>query len=189
LRDQEHLAALKQQEDRNQLKLYYFDESGFSTTPCVPYGWQPIGETKQIPCQRSKRLNVLGFLSRNNDWFFHTAEQSVTTETVVTVFDAFVESYALQYQQTNVPCLVVLDNASIHRSGAFKAKREDWKQRGVSLHFLPPYCPELNLIEILWRKVKYEWLPLDAYQSFNHLKKQVIEILETIGEKLRISFA
>jgi len=57
------------------------------------------------------------------------------------------------------------------------------------LHFLPPYSPELNLIEILWRKLKYEWLPLDAYQSYGHLKKWLLEILDNVGEKFQITFA
>jgi hypothetical protein len=187
--DKEYLKALKQQEDDGELTLYYFDESGFSTTPCVPYGWQRLGETRKIPCHRSKRMNVLGFLSRKNDLFFHTSEQSVTTETVINAFDAFVEAYVSQYEETKVPCFVVLDNASIHRSGSFKEKLVDWEQRGVYLHFLPPYSPELNLIEILWRKVKYEWLPLDAYQSYGHLKKWVLEILGNVGEKFQITFA
>jgi len=65
----------------------------------------------------------------------------------------------------------------------------DWQQRDVWLHFLPPYSPELNLIEILWRKVKYEWLPLDAYQSYGHLKKWVLEVLDSVGEKFQITFA
>jgi transposase len=188
-RDKVYLRTLKQQEDDGKLMLYYFDESGFSTTPCVPYGWQRIGETRQIACHRSKRMNVLGFLNRSNELFFHTSEQSVTTDTVVNAFDAFVETYASKYQQTKVPCIVVLDNASIHRSRVFKEKMADWQQRGVCLHFLPPYSPELNLIEMLWRKVKYEWLPLDAYQSYGHLKKWVLEILGNVGEKFQITFA
>lgn len=183
------MALLKQQEDKGELTLYYLDESGFSTTPCVPYGWQPIGETRRIPCQRSKRLNVLGFMSRQNDLFFHSAEQAVTTETVVAVFDAFAERYAASYLQTNVPCIVVLDNASVHRSKAFMARLEDWQRQGVRLHFLPTYSPELNLIEILWRKIKYEWLPLDAYQSYSHLKDRVLDILGNVGGKFRVTFA
>ena len=188
-RDKANLMALKQQDDDGELMLYYFDESGFSTTPCVPYGWQRIGETLQIPCHRGKRMNVLGFLSRSNELFFHAAEHPVTTDTVVKAFDAFVERYAGKYETTKVPCLVVLDNASIHRSRAFKEKLADWQQSGVRVHFLPPYSPELNLIEILWRKVKYEWLPLDAYQSYSHLKKWVLEILGNVGEKFQITFA
>jgi hypothetical protein len=86
-------------------------------------------------------MNVLGFLSRSHDLFFHAVEQSVTTDTVVQAFDAFVETYAGKYEKTKLPCFVVLDNASIHRSGAFKGKLADWEQRGVSLHFLPPLQP------------------------------------------------
>jgi hypothetical protein len=42
---------------------------------------------------------------------------------------------------------------------------------------------------MLWRKVKYGWLPLDAYQSYSHLKKWVLEILGNVGEKFQITFA
>ncbi|MGZ8226382.1 MAG: transposase [Methylococcaceae bacterium] len=70
-------------------KVYYFDGSGFSTAPCVPYRWQRIGETRKIPSHRSKRMNVLGFLNRRNDLFFNSYERSFTTDTVVTAFDAF----------------------------------------------------------------------------------------------------
>ena len=55
--------------------------------------------------------------------------------------------------------------------------------------FLPPYCPELNLIEILWRKIKYEWLPLDAYQNFKTLTAALFAVLKGIGSKYRITFA
>ena len=165
--------------------LYYFDKSGFSTTLCVPYGWQRIGETRQIPCHRSKRINVLSVISRRNNLFFNTTEQSVTTEIVLKVFDDFAEDYAHQYEKIKVPCCVVLDNASTHRSCTFKAQLEC----GVSLHFLAPYSPELNLIEILWRKLKYEWLSIDVYQSYAHLKKQVLDILSDVGEKFHILFA
>lgn len=48
---------------------------------------------------------------------------------------------------------------------------------------------ELNLIEILWRKVKYEWLPMDAYQSYENLKTRVQEVFSSVGGKFRITFA
>jgi transposase len=65
----------------------------------------------------------------------------------------------------------MLDNVSIHHSRSFKENLEVWQQCNVCLHYLPLYRPELNLIEILWRKVKHERMPLDAYQSYSHLKK------------------
>ena len=55
-------------------------------------------------------------------------------------------------------------------------------------HYLPTYSPELNLIEILWRKIKYEWLPLNCYVNYQTLKKAVLEILKNFGSKHRITF-
>jgi transposase len=40
--------------------------------------------------------------------------------------------------------------------------------------FLPPYSPELNLIEILWRKMKYEWLEWHAYLDFENNKVSIM---------------
>jgi hypothetical protein len=71
-REQEIQTFLLQQVAAGKLRLYYFDGSGFTTTPCVPYGWQKRGETRCLPTAHSKRLNVLGFMSLDNDSFFHT---------------------------------------------------------------------------------------------------------------------
>ncbi len=75
---------------------------------------------------------------------------------------------------------------AIRQSKAGKAGELDWGRRSVCLHFLPPYSPELNLIEMLWRKVKCEGLPFDAYQSYSRLKKWVLEILNNVGEKFQV---
>lgn len=189
-RKQEIQAYLKGVEKQGKVNIFYFDEAGFSTIPYVPYGWQKVGETYRIPSQRSKRFNVLGFFSRDNRAFFRFSEKTVTAETVMATFDEFAEDYFFNhYREAKVPCLVVLDNASVHTSEAFMARVEHWMLRGVALHFLPPYSPELNLIEILWRKVKYEWLPMDAYQNYTKLKARVKEVLGGVGEKFRIIFA
>jgi transposase len=87
------------------------------------------------------------------------------------------------------PALIVLDNAPIHTSAAFEAHIKGWEEQGLYLLFLLPYCPELNLIEILWRKIKYEWLPFSAYQSFKDLSEALDEVLRGVGSKYRLSFA
>jgi len=50
---QKEIAELQQQEAAGKIALYYFDEAGFSLTPEVPYAWQEVGETIEIPSQRS----------------------------------------------------------------------------------------------------------------------------------------
>ena len=86
------------------------------------------------------------------------------------------------------PTLVVLDNTSTHRSGDFKAKIDQWRELDLHLFFLPAYSPELNKIEILWRKMKYEWINFDAFSSFKMLKIRVNQLIQQIGENYIINY-
>jgi len=54
---------------------------------------------------------------------------------------------------------------------------------------LPTYSPQLNIIEILWRFIKYSWLNTDAYESWKSLVKAVEDVLRDVGEKYKINFA
>ncbi len=63
----------------------------------------------------------------------------------------------------------MVDRASIHGSDSILEKLEEWQERGVTIVELPAYSPKLNLIEILWRFRKYEWLEIDAYSSWQNL--------------------
>lgn len=51
-----------------------------------------------------------------------------------------------------------------------------------------PYSPELNLIEILWKRIKYQWLDFDAYKSFQNLNDQLNLIMNNFGIKYDIKF-
>lgn len=164
--------------------MFYFDQSGFTLMPVVPYAWQARGQTLTIPSTPSPRLNVVGLISPAHQSYFQTVTGAVTSATAITVLDAF----AAQTAQAKKLRLVVLDNAPIHTSRAFQARVMDWFRQGVALHWLPPYSPELNLIEILWRKIKYNWLPLRAYLSFDHLQSELKNILDQFGSKYTITF-
>jgi transposase len=162
--------------------LIYFDGAGFSLIPCVPYAWQLRGETLEIPSVHSPRLNVLGFLNLNGSFESYVFEGPISSEVLIKCFDDYC-------QKIKKPALIVLDNAPVHRSAAFESQMKRWEEQGLYLLFLPPYCPELNLIEILWRKIKYEWLPISAYQSFKDLSEALDEVLRRVGSKYRLSFA
>lgn len=175
---------LRQGHAQGVIELFYFDQSGFTLMPVVPYAWQPRGQTLAIPSAASTRLNVLGLISPTHQGYFQTVTGTVTSATVIAMLDAF----AAQTAQAKKLRLVVLDNAPIHTSRALQARVTDWFRQGLALHWLPPYSPELNLIEILWRKIKYQWLPLRAYLSFNHLKSELQSILNQFGSKYTITF-
>ena len=76
----------------------------------------------------------------------------------------------------------LIDNAPTHTSKEFNENREKWKKLGLNIEPIAPYSPELNIIEIVWRKIKYEWLPFSAYQSYDSLQKSLFDILKEIGK-------
>jgi len=176
------LCVLMHLEENGQLNIYYGDESGFSLEPYIPYGWQPAGEYVKIVSETSPRLNVFGILSRDNKMHAYSVTGSVDTDTIIACMDDFVKTIVTK-------TVLVLDNASIHSSKKFKAKMDEWLEKGLQIFHLPPYSPHLNPIETLWRKVKYEWIKPADYKSWDSLQNAVERILESVGDQHRIKFS
>ena len=177
----EQIENLKRLEDSGYLDLYFGDESHFGLTPNVPYAWQTKENTILLPAAKGKFLNVIGLMTRKNKLFFEVLETTYNTDKVISYMDNFVA-------QTVKKTVVILDNSPIHKSKKFMAKIEEWKEKDVLIFFIPPYSPELNLIEILWRRIKYQWIPFDAYICFQNLKERLSYVLSNFGEKYDIIF-
>jgi transposase len=162
--------------------LWYYDEAGFTLQPAIPYAWQRVGQRLELASTHGPRQNVLGFFNLHNQFHSFAFQDSIDSHTVIHCFDLF-------HHQQQRPALVIVDNAPIHTSEDFEEELARWQKEELYVKFLPSYCPELNLIEHLWRKIKYEWLPLDAYQNFKTLTASLFEVLRGVGSKYRITFA
>jgi transposase len=171
-----------QQHKNGEIDLCYCDESGFTLESSVPYAWQPIGKTIEVPSSKSKRLNVLGFVNRDCRFDSFVFDGSITTAVVVSCLDWFAN-------QIKKPTILLVDNASIHTSAEFNQRLDVWKENGLIIHHLPSYSPELNIIEIIWRRLKYEWLPFEAYLSLSALKQNLCDVLSNIGSSYVIKFS
>jgi transposase len=173
---------LKDEQQLGRIDLLYFDEAGFNLVPSVPYGYQKKGETIEIPSSSSKRINVAGFYNTatNELESFHF-ECNIDSKIVIACFEELSKTI-------NKDTVVIMDNASVHRNIGFESKLPEWEAKGLFVKFLPPYCPELNLIEILWRFIKYHWLSVSAYLSFGNLVSRLEYILKNVGKEFVINF-
>lgn len=158
------------------------DESGFWQNPVIARAWQFRGDEIRILPERGKRLSVFGVLNFDCKGRFWTSEKSVKTEFVIDCVEEWLQ------EKGEKPRVLVLDNASIHRSKKMSEKQAEWEEKGFYIFFLPPYSPHLNMIEILWRKMKYEWLKPEDYLSFEGLTTAIKEILSDLGKEYTINF-
>jgi hypothetical protein len=180
-RKQQQIETLKKLEDNGYIDLYFGDESHFGLTPNVPYAWQKKGNQILLPASKGKFLNVVGLMNRQNNLFFEMNESTFNSEKFICFIDRFAA-------QTIKKTVVILDNSPIHKSKKFMAKLKEWEENDLLIYFLPPYSPELNLIEILWRRIKYNWLSFDAYLCFQNLKERLTNVLQNVGAKYDIIF-
>lgn len=82
------------------------------------------------------------------------------------------------------PCVVVLDNYSVHHAAVVKDAVPDLAAAGVRFCYLPPYSPELNPIESVWRQTKYQDLPERSHPTDTALQAAVDAALTDRARRL-----
>ena len=100
----------------------------------------------------------------------------------------YLDQFANQLERRlNRLTVIVLDNAPVHQ-GRLRHFLERWQKKGLYVFFLPTYSPHLNIAEVLWRKLKYEWLQAGDYQEKSLLCLRVWQALSAVGSDLEIAF-
>jgi transposase len=178
----ELLQKLKELEETGFLDLFYGDQSSFSMNPNVPYGWQEKGNSIKIVPSKDTPINIFGLLSKSNELEAYECKGSMTSAVMIAFIDDFIES---RKQRT----AIVLDNAPIHKSDEFLEAVKRWEEQDVFIFFLPTYSPHLNIIETLWRKMKYEWLKPHHYLNCDTLSNAVRNIICNFGTDFSINFS
>lgn len=132
-----------------------------------------------------KVVNILGFLNPlTQQLITYQLPKEAYMNSVL--FIKYMNDFASKLRR---PTVLILDNASWHKSELTRSMYKQWESQGLYLFFLPPRCPHLNLIETLWRKIKYEWLFIKDYRSDKTLQKKLTHIFKTYGLEYCIDFS
>src|SRR5262249_32028271 len=138
------------------------DECGFSPTLPTGYSWMLPGRRKWVEYEspQGRRVNAMAALrpyGRSPRLEVFTAARTWGS------YDLLAFLKALPWSK--VPRVVVRDNAGLHISKLVRGARADLAGRGIYLYYLPPYSPELNEAEPVFRQVKYQEMPVRSYTS------------------------
>ena len=177
----ERLKELERLAVEEKIDLYYGDQTHVSSQGYVAYGWQFEGEEVCTYVEKGYKVNIFGLIDLKSNCHWTSSEQSINSSFVVD----YLEKFSMKIRKETV---IVLDNASIHCSKFFQKARQDWEKRGLFIFFLPTYSPELNRAEILWRRLKAQWIDPMDYFTLENLRYAINQAMNAIGTILNIKF-
>lgn len=173
------------------IDLWFLDQSGFAPTLPTGYGWGRQGARLRVAHEapQGRRVNVVGALAPYDPagarLVFETRRKAEGRYDAAAHL-AFVRRVA-DTSPGSRPCVVVLDNYSVHHSQTVKAALPALSAAGVRFCHLPPYSPELNPIETVWRHVKHHDLPERSHATDTALQAAVEAALAARAQRLHES--
>ncbi len=150
----------------------FFDESAPQTTANTVRLWS-FRKPEIIKDTSKYRANTFGFHSLNGnsvvDFQDHSRKDNI-------IF--FLKS--IRESNPEKPIMVILDKFRSHHS---KAVKENAVTLNIKLIFLPPYSPDLNPIEFIWKSVKRA-VSISAINSEYDLKRRIKQCFEKLSSSL-----
>jgi transposase len=141
----------------------------------LSYGWIKKGFRKEIPSNTGRqRINISGAVDIIERKLHFQEDHMLNAEATI----SFLEKIEKSYPQKN-KIYLFSDNARYYKN---KAVQGYLKNSKIALHHLPPYSPNLNPIERLWKWMKERVLYNTYYQQFDDFKLAVFGFLETISK-------
>lgn len=135
---------LKEKAEKNSEPILFIDSVHPTMATKVSYGWIKKGENKIIKTTASRtRINLSGAIDLKETKVIFDSFETIDGASTVAFLAQVRNSYPKEKK-----IHIILDNSGYHRS---KEVKNFCKKQKIKLHFLPPYSPNLNSIERLWK--------------------------------------
>ena len=163
---------LKELSGSNDEPILFFDGVHPSMQTKVSHGWIRKGQDKEIPTTASKtRINILGAINLDDmSVVAKEYESNINGASVVDFCNEIKEDYA-----DKQVIHVILDQAGYNKATEV---REHAFQLGIHLHYLPPYSPNLNAIERLWKVMNEETRNNIFFKTAKEFKSRVRKFIK-----------
>lgn len=138
----------------------------------ITYGWIRKGQDKLIETTASRtRMNLFGALNLETMTATIAPYETLNTESMVAYFALLKQTYPNARR-----IHLILDRGSYNRS---QKTQEAAREAGVVLHYLPPYSPNLNPIERLWKVMNERVRNNVFFKSADHFKREILHFFES----------
>lgn len=147
-------------------EIYFLDSSHPQHNTKPSYGWILKGKENDKFVKTNsgrKRINLSGALNLKNHTAIVLEEETINYKSTIKLLKK------LKIKQPTGKIYLILDNASYYH----KKEVQAWvkKHRRFRLIFLPPYSPNLNLIERLWKFFHQKIMWNHYFETFEEFKR------------------
>ena len=134
------------------------------------YGWILKGHTKKLPSNTGrKRVNIQGAVNLDTHELLSTVHETLNKQSTIDLLKKISKKH-----KSCDKVHVIVDNAGYYHADLVK---EYLRNSNVNLVFLPPYSPNLSLVERIWRYLKKELLYNKYYHTFKEFKEATLKFL------------
>lgn len=168
--------AIARQARREKAEIWFGDESGVRSDYHAGTTWAAKGKTPVVPTTGARfRLNMLSAVNRRGKMRFMIEAKGLNAGVMCRFVDRLMEG-----QKRRV--YLILDGHPIHKSAKLARKAAGFDGR-LRLFLLPPYSPELNPDEGVWREVKGHRLGRAGIFGFADLKSKALGALRHLTRR------
>ena len=155
----------------DQDQIYFVDGVHPQHNTIAAYGWIKKGKTKHLKTNNGRnRTHINGALNLATKELIYVEDERINSQTMIALLLLIIQ------KQKEGKIYIVLDNASYYHAKIVKDFLKEHPR--IVLKFLPPYSPNLNIIERLWKILKSKVVYNRFYLKFNDFRDKVIEFLE-----------
>lgn len=144
--------------------ILYLDSTHPQHNSHPDYGWLPKGEIVELKTNTGRqRVTLNGALDSETHQILVREDKNLNAENTIKFFRKIESAYPESEE-----IYLILDNAGYYKG---KKIREYLETSKIKLMYLPPYAPNLNLIERVWKFFKKKVLANRYYSSFLDFKR------------------
>lgn len=152
-------------------QIYFVDGVHPQHNTIATFGWIKKGQTKHLKTNNGRqRTNINGAINLQTKEVLYVEDERINAQTMIMLLSLMVE------KQKKGKIHIILDNAKYYHAQLVKNFLKDHPR--IILHFMPPYSPNLNIIERLWKILKKKVVYNKFYLKFDDFRDAIINFFE-----------
>ena len=173
---QEEYPAIVSEARKIKADIWFGDQAGLRSNYHAGTTWGLKGKTPVVKSTGARyRLNMISAVNRRGKMRFMIEGSRLNAEVICRFLDRLMVG-------SRRPVFLILDGHPMHKSGRVAATVRSHKGR-LRLFTLPPYSPELNPDEGVWREVKAHHVGRAGVFSLEDMKAKAVAALRHLAKR------